>query len=163
MLATATIYLDRQVLALTADKIIGDFHLTKEGFGRIIATFRYSYGLAQIFGGFLVDAKGPGIVFPVASGLWALSGLLTGFAGTVRFLTVCRAGLGVGEAFNWPCALKITNDLVPPPEIALWQTAFSIAAARSAPSLLQSSLRSSRSFFPGVLRLSSPVLPAPCG
>jgi MFS transporter, ACS family, hexuronate transporter len=129
MLATATIYLDRQVLALTADKIIGDFHLTKEGFGRIIATFRYSYGLAQIFGGFFVDAMGPGIVFPVASGLWALSGLMTGFAGTVRFLTVCRTGLGVGEAFNWPCALKITNDLVPPRDRPLANGIFNSGSA----------------------------------
>ena len=129
MLATAAIYLDRQVLALTADKIIGDFHLTKEGFGRIIAIFRYSYGLVQIFGGFIVDAQGPGIVFPVASGLWSLSGLLTGFAGTVQLLTACRVSLGLGEAFNWPCALKITNALLPPQDRPLANGIFNSGAA----------------------------------
>src|ERR1700745_1698030 len=60
-LATSIVYLDRQVLALTAGKIIADFGLTNEGFGQIVAAFRYSYGLVQIFGGFLVDAYGPRI------------------------------------------------------------------------------------------------------
>jgi MFS transporter, ACS family, hexuronate transporter len=129
MLATAIIYLDRQVLALTADKIIGDFHLTKEGFGRVIATFRYSYGLVQIIGGFLVDVQGPGIVFPVASGLWALSGLLTGFAGTVRLFMACRASLGAGEAFNWPCALKITSRFLPAQDRPLANGIFNSGAA----------------------------------
>lgn len=113
MLATAAIYLDRQVLALTADRIISEFHLTKEGFGRILGSFRYSYGVVQICGGFLVDAEGPGLVFPAASGLWAIAGLLTGFAATAGYLVLCRIALGVGEAFNWPCALKITNALLP--------------------------------------------------
>jgi MFS transporter, ACS family, hexuronate transporter len=112
-LATALIYLDRQVMALTAVKIIADFSLTKEGFGRVIAAFRYSYGIFQIFGGFLVDAHGPMIVLPAASGLWALSGFLTGLAATVGMLTGFRFLLGAGEAFNWPCALKITNELLP--------------------------------------------------
>ena len=112
-LATAIIYLDRQVMALTAEKIIADFGLTKEGFGRVIAAFRTTYGVCQILGGFLVDAHGPMIVFPAASGLWALSGLLTGLAATVGMLTGCRFLLGIGEAFNWPCALKVTQELVP--------------------------------------------------
>jgi MFS transporter, ACS family, hexuronate transporter len=129
MLATAAIYLDRQVLALTADKIIAEFHLTKEGFGRILASFRYSYGLVQIFGGFLVDAQGPGIVFPLASGLWSLSGLLTGFAGTIGLLTVSRVLLGVGEAFNWPCALKITSALLSPEDRPLANGIFNSGSA----------------------------------
>jgi ACS family hexuronate transporter-like MFS transporter len=112
-LATAIIYLDRQVMALTAEKIIAEFGLNKEGFGRVIAAFRYSYGIFQIFGGFLVDAHGPVIVFPAASGLWAISGLLTGLAATVGMLTGFRFMLGIGEAFNWPCALKVTNELLP--------------------------------------------------
>jgi MFS transporter, ACS family, aldohexuronate transporter len=112
-LATALIYVDRQVLALTAERIIADFGLTKEGFGKVIAAFRTSYGVAQILGGFLVDAHGPMIVFPAASGLWALSGLLTGLAVTVGMLTGCRFLLGIGEAFNWPSALKVTQEIVP--------------------------------------------------
>jgi sugar phosphate permease len=98
--ATAVIYLDRQVMALTADRIIADFGLTKEGFGRIIAAFRYAYGIFQILGGFLVDAYGPAIMFPVSGGIWSLAGMLTGLATTVSMLTGVRFMLGSGEALN---------------------------------------------------------------
>lgn len=129
MLATAAIYLDRQVLALTADKIIADFHLTKEGFGRILGSFRYSYGVVQICGGFLVDAHGPGLVFSSASGLWSMAGLLTGFAATAGYLVLCRVALGIGEAFNWPSALKITNALLSPEDRPLANGIFNSGSA----------------------------------
>lgn len=111
-LATAIVYLDRQVLALTAEKIIATFALNNEQFGQIVAAFRYSYGVVQILGGFVVDAYGPGIVFPVASGVWSAAGLLTGLATTVGGLIGFRFLLGASEAFNWPCALKVTNSLL---------------------------------------------------
>ena len=55
-LGTALIYLDRTILALTAEKIIHDFELSSEGLGHVIGAFRSSYGIFQILGGFLVDA-----------------------------------------------------------------------------------------------------------
>jgi MFS transporter, ACS family, hexuronate transporter len=128
-LSTAIIYLDRQVLALTADRIIAEFGLTQQGFGQVIAAFRYSYGFFQIFGGFLVDAHGPGIVFPSASGLWSLAGLLTGLATSVSMLIGFRFLLGAGEAFNWPCALKVTNALLPPKDRPLANGIFNSGAA----------------------------------
>jgi ACS family hexuronate transporter-like MFS transporter len=111
-LATSIVYLDRQVLALTAAKIIAEFGLTNEQFGQIVGAFRYSYGLVQIVGGFLVDAYGPRMIFPIASGAWSLVGLLTGLATTVSMLTGLRFLLGASEAFNWPCSLKVTNSLL---------------------------------------------------
>jgi len=130
--ATAIVYLDRQVLALTAPKIIANFHLTNEQFGHIIGSFRYSYGVVQIFGGFLVDAYGPRIVFPVASGVWSLVGILTGLATTVGMLTGLRFMLGAGEAFNWPCSLKTTSALLPPKDRPLANGIFNSGAALGA-------------------------------
>jgi ACS family hexuronate transporter-like MFS transporter len=131
-LATAIVYLDRQVLALTAGKIIAEFGLTNEQFGQIVAAFRYSYGLVQVFGGFLVDAFGPRIVFPVASGAWSIVGLLTGLATTVDMLTGLRFMLGVGEAFNWPCSLKATNSLLSPKDRPLANGIFNSGGAMGA-------------------------------
>lgn len=128
-LATAIVYLDRQVLALTAGRIIGEFGLTQEGFGRVVAAFRYSYGFFQIFGGFLVDAYGPRMIFPAANGLWSLAGLLTGLATTVSMLTGLRFILGTGEAFNWPCALKVTSALLPPKDRPLANGIFNSGGA----------------------------------
>jgi len=131
-LSTAIVYLDRQVLALTAPKIIATFHLTNEQFGHIVGAFRYSYGGVQIIGGFLVDAYGSRIVFPVASGAWSLVGILTGLATTVGALTGLRFLLGVGEAFNWPCSLKTTNALLPPKDRPLANGIFNSGAAMGA-------------------------------
>jgi ACS family hexuronate transporter-like MFS transporter len=131
-LATAIVYLDRQVLALTAAKIIADFGLTNEQFGQIVAAFRYSYGLVQVFGGFLVDAYGPRIVFPAASGAWSLVGILTGLATTVSMLTGLRFLLGVSEAFNWPCSLKVTNALLSPKDRPLANGIFNSGGAMGA-------------------------------
>ena len=128
-LATALNYLDRQVLSLTADKIIGEFGLNKEGFGKVIAVFRYSYGIFQIFGGFLVDAHGPRITYPAAGGLWSLAGMLTGLSSSVAMLSGFRFLLGVGEAFNWPCALKVTQVLLPPKDRPLANGIFNSGGA----------------------------------
>lgn len=131
-LATAIVYLDRQVLALTAPKIIATFHLSKEQFGQIIAAFRYSYGAVQIVGGFLVDAYGPRIVFPLSSGLWSTVGILTGLVSTVGMLTGLRFLLGVGEAFIWPCSLKSTQMLLEPKDRPLANGLFNGGAALGA-------------------------------
>lgn len=131
-LATSIVYLDRQVLALTAGKIIANFGLTNEQFGQMVAAFRYSYGLVQIFGGFLVDSYGPLIVFPVASGAWSLVGLLTGLATTASMLTGLRFLLGAGEALNWPCSLKVTNSLLGPKDRPLANGVFNSGAAMGA-------------------------------
>lgn len=131
-LATSIVYLDRQVLALTAEKIIFEFGLTNQQFGQIVAAFRYSYGLTQILGGFLVDAYGPRIVFPFASGAWSLVGILTGLATTVSTLTGLRFLLGVSEAFNWPCSLKVTNSLLSPKDRPLANGIFNSGGAMGA-------------------------------
>jgi MFS transporter, ACS family, hexuronate transporter len=116
LLLAATIlnYLDRQVLSLTAEHVMQEFGLDKEGFGRVLGAFRYSYALVQVFGGWIVDAFGARWVFPAAVGLWSSAGMMTAFAPTLPALLACRVALGAGEAFNWPCALKVTEQLLDP-------------------------------------------------
>jgi MFS transporter, ACS family, hexuronate transporter len=127
--ATSLIYLDRQVMALTADKIITDFGLSKQAFGHVLGSFRYAYGIFQIGSGFLVDSLGPGIMFPISGAIWSIGGLLTGFATTVSMLTGVRFMLGAGEALNWPCALKITNALLRPEDRILANGVFNSGTA----------------------------------
>ena len=116
-------------MALSAEKIIADFGLSKEGFGQIIAAFRYSYGIFQIFGGFLVDAYGPSTMFPISGGIWSVAGLLTGLATSVSMMTGIRFMLGAGEALNWPCALKVTNTLLSPADRPLANGIFNSGTA----------------------------------
>ena len=131
-LATVLNYLDRQVLALTAERVIAEFHISKEDFGRVISAFRYAYAVFQIMGGWLVDSRGPVGVFPAAVGIWSLAGILTSLAGSIRSLSMLRAMLGIGESFNWPCALKVTQRLLPPRDRALANGIFNSGAAAGA-------------------------------
>ena len=132
LLATVLNYLDRQVLALTADRIIAEYGLTHEQFGELLAWFRYSYAGVQIGGGWLVDSLGPRLLYPAAVGLWSTAGVLTAFTGTVGGLSACRFLLGVGEAFNWPCALKVTQRLLPPEDRPLANGLFNSGTALGA-------------------------------
>jgi len=132
LLATVLNYLDRQVLSLTAERVIREFGIDQEGFGRILAAFRYSYAFVQIGGGWLVDAFGARAIFPLAVGLWSTAGCLTGFAPTLGALYACRFLLGVGEAFNWPCALKVTERLLEPKDRPLANGIFNSGTAAGA-------------------------------
>lgn len=131
-LATVLNYLDRQVLALTAEKIMAEFHLSKESFGEVIAAFRYAYGIFQIAGGWLVDARGSRVIYPLAVGLWSLAGVLTAFAVSARMLMGFRFALGAGEAFNWPSALQVTKRLVSAKDRPLANGIFNSGAAAGA-------------------------------
>lgn len=80
----------------------------------------------------MVDAWGAHRMFPAAVGLWSLAGLLTGLAQSGRMLAGFRFMLGAGEAFNWPCALKVTQRLVPAKDRALANGIFNSGAAAGA-------------------------------
>ena len=129
LLATIMNYLNRQVLSLTAEKLIAEFHLNEAGFGLVLGAFRYSYAAVQLFGGWIVDALGARMVFPVAVGVWSLAGMLTAFAPTLGAISMCRLLLGAGEAFNWPCALKTTERLLEPADRALANGIFNSGTA----------------------------------
>ena len=130
--ATVLNYLDRQVLSLTAEKIIAEYHTDKAGFGELIAAFRFSYATVQVFGGWIVDSYGPRIVFSAAVGVWSCAGMFTGMAATFREMWACRFMLGVGEAFNWPCALKTTESLLEPKDRVLANGIFNSGTALGA-------------------------------
>ncbi len=132
LLATLLNYLDRQTLALTADKIIDEFQLTGAEYGEILAAFRYSYALFQIVGGWLVDAFGARGVYAGAVALWSLAGMLTVLAGSKASLIFYRLLLGAGEAFNWPCALKTTHSLLKPKDRPLANGLFNSGSALGA-------------------------------
>ncbi|MBK9166225.1 MAG: MFS transporter [Bryobacterales bacterium] len=129
LLATILNYLDRQVLSLTAEKIIDEFGVTKEGFGMVLSAFRYSYAVMQIAGGWLVDSAGVRWLYPGAVGLWSVAGMLTAAVSSIGGLAGMRFLLGIGEAFNWPCALKTTERLLPPKDRPLANGIFNSGTA----------------------------------
>ena len=127
--ATALNYMDRQSMALVQEQIRGEFSLNNEQFGWVMAAFQITYALAQIPAGFLADRLNVRLLYLFAVGWWSLAAIACGFAPSVAVLIMMRILLGMGESFNWPCALQMTSRILPPAERALGNGIFNSGAA----------------------------------
>ena len=66
----------------------------------------------------------------IVIGSGAGGGTLThALAPALGLVIVMRALLGVGEAFNWPCALRVTGVILPPKDRTLGNGIFNSGAA----------------------------------
>ena len=122
-------YMDRQALSLVGPQIKTEFHLDNTGFGWVMAVFSLTYAVSQIAAGFLVDRWDLRKTYAGSVTWWSLAGIATAFSPTLSVLLVCRALLGVGESFNWPCALGVTARILPPADRSLGNGIFNSGAA----------------------------------
>jgi ACS family hexuronate transporter-like MFS transporter len=130
MFASTTLcYMDRQTIALVRPAIMKEFGIRFESFGWALAAFSLSYALFQVPAGFLADRWNVRWTYAGAVGWWSLAAVAAGFSPTLSVLLVCRALLGVGESFNWPCALRVTANVLPPADRSLGNGIFNSGAA----------------------------------
>ena len=127
--STVLNYMDRQSIALIGPQIRRQFGVDFEGFGWVLTAFGLTYALLQIPAGMLVDRFGARRMYAGAVAFWSFAAIATAFSPTLGVLIACRALLGVGEAFNWPCALSITRDILPPKDRSLGNGIFNSGAA----------------------------------
>ena len=71
--AVAINYLDRAIIGVATPGIRGEFHLDPVMMGWIFSAFSWSYFLAQIPGGVLLDRFGSRIVYLAAIAGWSIS------------------------------------------------------------------------------------------
>ena len=122
MFASTTLnYMDRQALAIVGPQIKGEYHLSNSDFGWVLAAFAMTYSgvLFQVPAGYLVDRWSVRWVYAGAVAWWSLAAIAAAHAPTLGILMALRALLGVGESFNWPCALRVTRTILPPSERSL--------------------------------------------
>lgn len=141
--ATAVNYMDRQVLSLTwKDFIAPEFHWTDKDYGTITAMFSIVYAIANLVAGRFVDWMGTKRGYLWAIFIWsagacahALCGWATEhtvglhaaaqmvdatgiLASTIAMVSVyyflaARIILAIGEAGNFPAAIKVTAEYFP--------------------------------------------------
>jgi MFS transporter, ACS family, hexuronate transporter len=87
-----------------------------DAFGYIGAAFFVAYMLSNAFSGLVIDRLGTRLGYSLCMAFWTTAGLLHAFAVTPLQFGVCRFLLGLGEAGNWPAALKLTGEWFPPGE-----------------------------------------------
>ncbi|MBQ3747635.1 MAG: MFS transporter [Kiritimatiellae bacterium] len=131
--ATTVNYLDRQVLSLTwKDFISPEFNWTDNDYGTITAVFSIIYALCNLFAGKFIDKLGTKKGYLWAIFIWSLGACLhagcgvgtsalkaagfvamMGITASVWLFLACRAVLALGEAGNFPAAIKVTAEYFP--------------------------------------------------
>src|SRR5215216_7907460 len=87
-----------------------------DAFGYLGTAFFVAYMLSNAFSGFVIDRLGTRLGYSLCMAFWTTAGLVHAFAVTPLQFGICRFLLGIGEAGNWPAALKLTSEWFPPHE-----------------------------------------------
>lgn len=116
MLATTVNYLDRQTLSVAAPQIRQHLHLTNEQYGLVTSAFLIAYGVMHPVAGRLIDWIGTRTGFALAVVWWSLANIAHAFAIGFRSLAAMRLLLGIGEAGNFPAAIKSISEWFPAKE-----------------------------------------------
>ena len=117
--ATTLNYMDRHVLSILAPNLQNDIGWSEIEYGYIVAAFQAAYGIGVVLVGKLLDHKGVRILYALAVSVWSLAGMAHAFAGSVAGFAASRFALGLGEAANFPAALKTVSEWFPAKERAL--------------------------------------------
>jgi ACS family hexuronate transporter-like MFS transporter len=117
--ATTINYIDRQVIGILAkdlQKIIGWSELD---YGNIVAAFNASYAIGLLLAGRLIDRIGTKAGYAIALTVWSIAGMAAAGARSALQFGFARAALGLGEAGNFPAAIKTVAEWFPKKERAL--------------------------------------------
>ncbi|MBC3883269.1 MFS transporter [Undibacterium sp. LX40W] len=134
--ATTINYLDRQVLSLLAPDLSKEFGWTNSDYANITAVFQFVYAISMLFAGRFIDRIGTKRAFALAIVIWSIGAIMHAFAiffgnavntiaTTLGFTALpvsilgfmlSRAVLALGEAGNFPAAIKATAEYFPKKE-----------------------------------------------
>src|SRR5258705_4863615 len=106
-------YVDRVNISTAADSIKRELGLSNIQLGFLQSAFGYPYLLFQIFGGWVGDRFGPHRTLFLCGLVWATATILTGFAGGLTSLFLCRLLVGVGEGATFPVATRAMQSWTP--------------------------------------------------
>ncbi|HLP21953.1 MAG TPA: MFS transporter, partial [Chitinophagales bacterium] len=87
-----------------------------------------AYALGFLLIGYVIDRLGTKTGFSIALSVWSLAGVLNGFVGSVRGLSLTRFMLGLGESGNFPSAVKTVAEWFPKKERSLAAGVFNAGA-----------------------------------
>ena len=111
-------YIDRQVIGILEKDLRGIVGWTQSDYGNITAAFSAAYALGLLISGPLMDRFGTRLGYAAAVVLWSLAGMATALANTALGFGLARAALGLGEAANFPAAIKTVAEWFPKRERA---------------------------------------------
>ena len=127
-LATAINYMDRQVLGLLAPELEKQFGWNDRTYAFIVNGFQIAYMIGLVAIGPLLIRVGTKVGYGLSVGVWSLAIAAHALATSWVGFLAARFGLGVGEAGNFPAAIKATAQWFPQRERALATGIFNAGA-----------------------------------
>jgi len=117
--ATTINYLDRQVIGLLKPTLEAEFHWTETDYSRIVMAFQAAYAFSLLAFGAIIDRIGTKLGYTISIIVWSIAAMLHAVAKSTAGFALMRALLGLGEAGNFPVAIKATAEWFPKKERAL--------------------------------------------
>jgi ACS family hexuronate transporter-like MFS transporter len=131
-MATTINYIDRNVFSFTMldtgfrHQMLGiaenvpltdaDMALFREKMSFLDSIFKYCYAFGFLLAGYMIDRIGIRRGYAVGIGGWSLAAVLHGLVHSVPGMAWARGLLGVGEATNFPSAIKTVSEWFPKKE-----------------------------------------------
>jgi ACS family hexuronate transporter-like MFS transporter len=128
-LATTLNYMDRVALNQMAEDIQKALDLDNIEYSRLESGFSFAFAVGAVLAGMIVDRVNVRWVYPAAVLGWSAAGVLTGYANGFLWLFLCRVGLGLFEAANWPCGIRTTKAVLRPDERSFGNSLFQSGTA----------------------------------
>jgi MFS transporter, ACS family, hexuronate transporter len=117
--ATTVNYMDRQVLGILKPMLERDLHWSEADYGWMVSAFQLAYALMMPIAGRLLDRIGVRTGYALATLVWSLASMSHALCRTSWQFIAARFGLGIGEASNFPAAIKTVAEWFPEKERAL--------------------------------------------
>jgi ACS family hexuronate transporter-like MFS transporter len=127
--ATVINYLDRQTLSVVAPALRTEFGMSNEAYGYVLSAFMLAYTVANGLSGPLLDRLGTRLGYALCMAWWSTASILHAWARGPWSLAGLRFLLGMGEAGNWPAAVKVVSEWFPAEERAFAAGIFNSGAA----------------------------------
>jgi ACS family hexuronate transporter-like MFS transporter len=118
-LATTVNYIDRQILGILAAPLQAELGWSEAQYGLIVTSFQVAYAIGLLSFGRVIDVAGTRLGYALAIGLWSLAATAHGFVRSAVGFAGVRFMLGLGQAGNFPAAVKATGEWFAPRERAL--------------------------------------------
>jgi ACS family hexuronate transporter-like MFS transporter len=112
-IGTTINYLDRQIIGLLKPILEQQFDWSESDFARIAMAFSTTYAIGLLGTGWFIDKVGTKRGYSFAVILWSIAGMLHAMAKNVLGFSLARLGLGLGEAGNFPAAMKAVAEWFP--------------------------------------------------
>lgn len=93
-----------------------DLAAYREKMSHLDAIFKYCYAVGFLLAGWVIDRVGVRRGYALSIGGWSLAGILHGLVHTAAGMGFARGLLGLGEAGNFPAAIKTVSEWFPKKE-----------------------------------------------